>query len=285
MKCTYFLIDEKIHIDRLYSFFLFSNMPTDFSFPGESHDFWECMYIVDGTICAIGNERVYNLEPGHIIFHKPNELHKFYNTSSPGANALIFSFSMHGELCAFFKDKVFKLNPKQQQIINNMVEYASEHSPVLSGSLNMHNRFTEPIKRIPTYLQMISTYVHQLFLSIAENSTLSTAHYSPSADIFNTAVRFMHKNINTPLSVSDIAAESGTSVSNLKRIFDKYAGMPIHRYFLTLRLNRAAILLKQGHSVKETADLLGFSSQCYFSSVYKREMKLPPSQTVRRFRS
>lgn len=275
MEYKYYSIDEKIHIDRIYSFFLRSNMPTDFSFPGESHNFWECMYITDGTICAIGDERIYNLESGDIIFHKPNELHKFYNTSNPGASTLIFSFSMYGELCGFFKDKVFKLNPRQQRIISDMLEYANEHS---IRSLDMYNRFIEPTERIPTYIQTVSTYMHRLFLSVAENSTQSKTQYSPSADIFNTAVRFMHKNIDTPLSVSDIAEGSGTSVSNLKRVFDRYAGMPIHRYFLTLRLNRASELLKQGFSVNETAMTLGFSSQCYFSNVYKREMKIPPSQ-------
>ena len=142
----------------------------------------------------------------------------------------------------------------------------------------MYNRFIEPTERIPTYIQTVSTYMHRLFLSVVENSTQLKTQYSPSADIFNTAVRFMHKNINTPLSVSDIAEGSGTSVSNLKRVFDRYAGMPIHQYFLTLRLNRASELLKQGFSVNETALTLGFSSQCYFSNVYKREMEIPPSQ-------
>lgn len=278
MRFKHYTVDEKIHIDRIYSFFLHSNMPTDYSFPGESHNFWECMYITDGTICAIGDERIYNLEPGDIIFHKPNELHKFYNTSTPGATALIFSFSMQGELCGFFKNKVFKLSPKQQRIINEMLEYADKHSEPLSDSSDIYNKFIEPIDRVPTYLQMITVYMYRLFLSVAENSTLSKTQYSPSADIFHTAVRFMHKNIDTPLSVSDIAEGSCTSVSNLKRVFDKYAGIPIHRYFLTLRLNRATTLLKQGLSVKETSDLLGFSSQCYFSNVYKREMNISPSQ-------
>lgn len=278
MEWKYFLIDEKIHIDRLYSFFLFENMPTDFSFPGESHNFWECMYVTDGTICATGGERVYNLKAGNIIFHKPNELHKFRNTSAPGASALIFSFSMQGELCDFFKNKVFELNLKQRRIIDYMLDYASEHSAALSDSVGIYNRFTDPIERTPTYIQMISTYICQLFLSVAENNTLSKVQRSPSADIFNAAVRFMHNNINIPLGVSDIAAGCNTSVSNLKRIFDKYAGMPIHRYFLTLRINRATALLKQGLSVKETSDLLGFSSQCCFSNVYKREMNISPSQ-------
>ena len=35
---------------------------------------------------------------------------------------------MYGELCGFFKDKVFKLNPRQQRIISDMLEYANEHS-------------------------------------------------------------------------------------------------------------------------------------------------------------
>ena len=40
-------------------------------FPGETHNFWECLYVQKGEVCVSADERVYNLTDGEIIFHKP----------------------------------------------------------------------------------------------------------------------------------------------------------------------------------------------------------------------
>ena len=69
-------INQLINITEMYSFFE-RQFGKDYSFPGESHNFWECMYVEDGSVCVSGDERVYSLKSGEIIFHKPMEFHKF----------------------------------------------------------------------------------------------------------------------------------------------------------------------------------------------------------------
>jgi AraC-like DNA-binding protein len=54
--------------------------------------------------------------------------------------------------------------------------------------------------------------------------------------------------------------------------------MSVHKYFLTLKIKTATVLLKGGMSVSEVSDTLGFSSQGYFSATYKRETGNNPSQ-------
>ena len=69
-------IKEQIQITDMYSLFE-AHYEKGYAFPGESHNFWECLYVMDGEVCVSGNERVYNLSQGAIVFHKPLELHKF----------------------------------------------------------------------------------------------------------------------------------------------------------------------------------------------------------------
>ena len=52
----------------------------------------------------------------------------------------------------------------------------------------------------------------------------------------------------------------------------------IHKFFVILRLNAAAELLQEGYSVGETAEKLGFSSQSYLSSAYRREFGVWPTE-------
>ena len=48
-------------------------------------------------------------------------------------------------------------------------------------------------------------------------------------------------------------------------------------YFNELKIKQAVYLLDEGKSIGQTASLLGFSDQNYFSTVFKRVMKQPPS--------
>lgn len=68
------------------------------------------------------------------------------------------------------------------------------------------------------------------------------------------------------------------SQATLKRIFARYTGIGIHKYFLQLKIKSATELLQSGMNVCQTSEKLGFSSQCYFSTVYKRETGKSPSE-------
>ena len=65
-------IHEQLRISRMYSFFT-AYHKNGYTFTGESHNFWEVMYVISGSICASGNDRVYDLSEGDIIFHEPLE--------------------------------------------------------------------------------------------------------------------------------------------------------------------------------------------------------------------
>lgn len=88
----------------------------------------------------------------------------------------------------------------------------------------------------------------------------------------------MREKICDKPSIEEIALNSSVSVSSLKRIFSHYAGMGIHKYFLTLKIKKATEMLLEGSSVTEVAEALNFSSQGYFTKTYKRETGVLPSE-------
>ena len=54
---------------------------------------------------------------------------------------------------------------------------------------------------------------------------------------------FIEDHIDQSLSLADLAAVAGLSVSHLKPLFRATFGMPIHKYVLTRRVERARLLL------------------------------------------
>lgn len=272
-------VREQIRITDMYSLFEV-HYKNGYAFPGESHNFWECLYVMEGAVCASGDERVYNLSRGSIIFHKPLELHKFIVNGTEGADLLIFSFAAEGPLTSYLAEKVFQLSEFQQGIIDSMLTFVrarTESAKAQALPAQNASFCLEPFLTSPTYSQMLVTFLQQLMLSLAETGAVSSASSAPDAVIFRRAISYLNSNVHAQPSVPEIARYCSVSEASIKRIFDKYAGMGIHKYLLKLKIKAAAELLQSGESVSSVSEQLGFNSQSYFSRAFRRETGLMPS--------
>ena len=90
-------------------------------------------------------------------------------------------------------------------------------------------------------------------------------------------VRVLEEHIHENLSVEEIAELCKMSAASVKQTFSRYAGVGIMSYFNRMKVEAAVFMLRSGSSVQETAAALGFSSQNYFSTVFKRIMGKPPT--------
>lgn len=272
-----FIATEQIRIEKMYTLFE-ARYENGYSFHGETHDFWECMYVKSGSVCVSGNERVYHLKQGEIIFHKPLELHKFFVDCDEGCDLLIFSFDMIGEKVEYYKNKVFKLKAEQDRIVQQFLLFLHRGLSSCDEAYDSVFYYLNEAEENPVRLQLITLYVAQILLSLCEDyKTLKTLDCF-DAEVFKRAVEFMKENISSQLSIKEIAVYCQVSQTVLKSIFTKYGGMGVHKYFLTLKISAAARALAKGMSVTKAADSYGFKSQAYFSAAFKRETGLSPSE-------
>jgi len=266
-------IEDKINITHINSIFE-AKRDAGYSFPGEYHNFWECVYVISGKICATGDERVYHLTENDIIFHQPMQLHKYYVDDSPSAELFIFSFTATGQVMDFFKNKVFNLNGINKNIIENMIAFFRG-----KWHTSQYQNYFLLLDKTNGLSQLTAAFIIQLLLSLYDgNEDTPPALHSREAQIYENAVVYMSSNIEASLSISDIAFYCKVSETSLKNIFRKFSGMGVHKYFIRLKLQSAVELLKNDLSVTETAEKLGFSSQGHFTSVFKREIGFCPSQ-------
>lgn len=269
-----FKVENRIKIDRFYSFFK-RLCEKNYRFEGEIHDFWECVYVKQGNITVSGDERVYNLGRGDIVFHKPLELHKFAVNSDEGAELIIFSFSMRGEAVPNFENKVFSLTSFQKNIMEEMLEYI-KHNEVPCEK-NSPFSYLYPAKTCNNYLENLSIYVIRLFLSLTDNGSIAESLVTQESIIYKKAMEYMENNADKNITVPEIAKICAVSESGIKRIFSKYAAKSVHRSFLNIKIKKALLLLREGRTVSETAEELNFGSQSYFSVAFKRETGKNPS--------
>jgi AraC family transcriptional regulator of arabinose operon len=82
-----------------------------------------------------------------------------------------------------------------------------------------------------------------------------------------------------PIDYARLARSQGLSLSTFRRRFLTETGMPVHRYLMRLKIERARqLLLRSDWTVEQIADRLGFTDVFYFTRCFKRAVGLPPAR-------
>ena len=99
--------------------------------------------------------------------------------------------------------------------------------------------------------------------------------------LYRKTVAELNRNVEGWITTEELAKILCCSSSQLKRTFAKYSNIGIHKYHLKLKTAAAGRMLRQGISPSQIATKLGFASQNYFSTVFKRETGVSPSMYLR----
>jgi len=93
---------------------------------------------------------------------------------------------------------------------------------------------------------------------------------------------YIEENLRSDLSLHTIALASGMSASHLKSTFRKAAGMPVHQYVIRRRVERAALLLREGKlPISQIAADVGFAHQSHLAMHMKRLLGTSPGRMSR----
>ena len=102
---------------------------------------------------------------------------------------------------------------------------------------------------------------------------------SSDEEFLKKAISIVENNLEkTDFDVDVFVQMMGMSRSALYRQLGQIIGQPVSDFIRTIRLKRAAILLKEHHfNVSETAYRVGFSDTAVFSRAFKRHFGVPPA--------
>ena len=82
-----------ISIGTIYSIHYYEYR-TDFTFSGETHDFWEFVYADKGETIITSDQTEFRLKAGELYFHKPNEVHAVRSDGQIAPNLIVISFDL-----------------------------------------------------------------------------------------------------------------------------------------------------------------------------------------------
>ncbi len=96
-------------------------------------------------------------------------------------------------------------------------------------------------------------------------------------ELLRKALGVMQANLARPVSIAGVADALSTSAATLTRLFRKHLGVSPKRHYLDLRMEKAAILLRESKlPVKGVAAESGFKSPVFFAAEFKRRHGVPP---------
>ncbi len=96
------------------------------------------------------------------------------------------------------------------------------------------------------------------------------------------AIDWAEAQMSNPVTLEQLAAVAGLSVSSFKHVFKEVAGIPPHTYLLRKRIDRAQELLRTGAgTVTDIAFACGFPSSQYFATAFKRITGMTPNDVLR----
>jgi len=266
-------INHTISIDSVYTFFK-SDFKSDYVFGGERHNFWEIVFVLDGTVGVTAEDEVFVLEKGQAVIHKPDEFHKIW--SEFGTNPTVMVMSFGASAFSFGGERILSLDATCGAKLSELYDYSFscfERSGIAITGIKHGSE-----ARVERFRLEAELLLHSLLHKSPERKVSGVR----SAEIYSMAVKYMEDYPAGGLCIDEIAGHCSISSAYLKKIFVRYAGCSVMQYYNLMRARLACGHLSNGRSVKETAILLGFADQNYFSTFFKRIMGMSPTEYRKR---
>ncbi len=258
---------------------------SDFSFPGESHDFWEFLCVDKGEVNILIDRNLVELHKNDIVFHKPNEFHSVIANGISAPNLVVISFRCKDPYMQFFKDKIFSIQENERALLASIIQEAR-----LAFEGRLDDPYQEKLKRHKKRNfgseQLIKLYLEQFLITLFRRLHDKTEHRKnakfskPSAqDSLEKIHHYMEEHIHLPLRIRQICRDNLISRSKLQNLMMQESGKGIIEYFSHLKIEKAKSMIRTGdYNFTQTAEMLGYSSIHYFSRQFKKLTGMSPSE-------
>ena len=276
-------LQKEFQIEELFSLHYFEYMST-FSFPGETHDFWEFVCVDKGEVTIGADNHTYVLRKGEIAFHEPNEFHWVKANGNIAPNLIVISFSCTSLCMDFFRKKILQVDDLERGILARLIAEAGEF---LKGRLD--DPYQTVLERNPSastmsgqLIQLINLYRRYTVLSKPASSFQSlenTVRENTDTEIFAQVTNYLSQNLNSRVTIEKICHDNLIGRSQLQKIFQRKTGLGIIEYFSRMKIDTAKQLIRSEQmNFTQISEKLGYASIHYFSRQFKKVTGMTPSE-------
>ena len=285
-KCTRLRTTLSVH--SIISIHYFDYM-SDFTFPGESHDFWELLCVDKGEIDAVADDRRYTLKRGSIIFHKPNEFHNVITNGRIAPSLVVIAFECHSPCMKAFRNQILTVQETESAMLAQII---IETRRAFQGRLD--DPYQEELIRnnlSPGFgsEQLIRNYLEELLIHLyrryftnplpVPTQNMGRPSLGRPNETYNRIIRYMEEHITEQLTIEKICKNTLVSRSRLQKMFAEFHGCGVMEFFTLMKIDTAKELIRGNQlNFTQVSDRLGYTSVHYFSRQFKKVTHMTPSE-------
>lgn len=278
------ILSNTINITKIVTMHYFE-FDKYFHFPGESHDFWEMVYVDSGNVLITAGKTSHTLKQGEVIFHKPNEFHTIASDTKTPSNVFVISFVTGSKSMVLFRDKKTIIPPKHRHYIKTLIE---EGQKTFELPFNNPDLRELKLSAAPPFggQQIIRTTLEQLLIMLirdceenSKNSQIFSDIEGMNNHLVNSVIDLLNQNLYGKITVDEICKKLNYSKTYISKIFNMHCGCTIIEYYTKQKIKEAKKLMRENtYTIAEISNMLCFNNPHYFSRVFKKSANMTPSE-------
>lgn len=229
------------------------------------HDFFHCIYVVEGSGHIQLDELKYKLSPGCFYIAGPGTSHSFGADKNVALMLMEIKFEVHDE-----------------ELLNKLETFPDVISVINTPVYTILKRIRMELNEKKTLFSEIAALNLTEILTHAERCIIdrNTKSESKTEELGSELVKiiaYIHDNLDREITLQELADKMCLEKSYfLKKFKKKYRCTPI-KYTKILKMEKAKeLLVHSDKNITQIADALGFKSVHHFSSQFTKMVGVSP---------
>lgn len=279
------LLSDTITIHEIVTVHYFEYQ-SDFTFNGESHDFWEFLCVDKGEVNVTAGQRALSLQRGDILFHPPGEFHSLCANRRIAPNLVVISFLCASPAMDFFRNKVLSIDAQERNLLGQLITIAGKtfqgrlDNPYQTHLLKKENVPLGNEQFIRLYLELFLLHLlcrYSASYSAPKQNDISIRRKQDEA--YHRIIDYLSMHIGKHLTLEQICRDTLTSRSQMQTLIHQKHNCGVIELFNQMKISEAKQLIRDNHlNFTEIAEKLGYTSIHYFSRHFKQSTGMTPSE-------
>lgn len=246
------------------------------------HDYYELLYVKEGSAIQVVNGAQELMEVGDIALIKPGAQHATYAVGENGCNMLVVLFFLPGlnfenmlSIGSEFLMPFLQSDPRTGGVYSHI---GRDDKQVIYIT---HQIETELYLQEKGFEVVIQGLLYQMLGLLIRDGKFENPHAVPSGqlDVVRRVCKHIEANCGNDIRLRTVASMFGYTPEYFSKLFSSVVGRSYKSYCEFVRMSVAEQLLRQKLSVQETANRVGYESVSGFIRAYKRIKNCSPQHT------
>lgn len=230
------------------------------------HSEYEILYILNGDVTYIVEDKKYKLKKYDLIITRPNQYHLIQIDSS----------ACYERQNVIFDENVINIKGLNH-LLGDLDVVNCKHIPIIANIFEKIDYYLSVLEE-EKFFEMVAILIKELVYNLNIVKNLDKTQAEAVHPLIKQALEIINQNLSEEISINELAQRLFVSQSFLHRLFKSQLKITPHKYINEKRLYMARELLKQGVPSTKASESCGFFDYASFYRNYIKKFGYPPSK-------